>query len=552
MTDTVAPTANFIRNRIARDMEDGVVDRVVTRFPPEPSGFLHIGHAKAALLNFSIAREFGGLFKLRFDDTNPVRESARFERQMISDLSWLGICWHGQPHYTSDYFPKLYDFARQLVNKGLAYVCELDAIQLRETRGTLTAAGSDSPWRDRAVASSLELLEEMRCGQFADGKLVLRAKIDMKSPNLNMRDPVLYRILNVSHHRSGNDWHIYPTYDFAHCLSDALEGITHSLCTLEFEDHRPLYDWLLQSLDIQSPPQQIEFARLNLQGVVTSKRLLAAAIDAGLADGWDDPRLPTLAGLRRRGCSVESLHDFCQRIGVSRAANEVSAAQLEFCVRNVLEKKAARAMAVLRPLEVRLEQWPEGQRQTLSLPRFPDDPDRGYRTLTLSDRLWIDRDDFAMQPPKGWRRLSPGKTVRLRGACVIRCEAVDCDEHGQPTLLHCSCDLNTLGRKPDYKIGGVIHWLSAEDARPAILRLYPSWSTMAEAGEDSLATIPVTDCDQALIEAELVTATAGELRQFERLGWFCLDSIRGRDSLPVWNRTIPLRAGWRPPGTPQA
>ena len=540
-----APAANFIRNRIEADLASGRCSQVVTRFPPEPNGYLHIGHAKSAYLNFDLAQDYGGIFRLRFDDTNPGAESDEYRRGIEWDMQWLGCQWDGEVRYTSDYFPRLYEYAVQLLRSGAAYICSLDMEAIRQQRGTLTTPGSDSPWRDRSADENLRLFAEMRDGRFADGTHVLRARIDMGSPNLNLRDPVLYRIRRQSHYRTGDQWPIYPTYDFAHCLADAIEAVTHSLCTLEFEDHRPLYDWLLQQLKIPNPPQQIEFARLQLEGTITSKRRLSALVEAGTVDGWDDPRLPTLAGLRRLGCPPEALRDFCHRIGVTRADSWVHIAQLQFSIRDDLDRRASRAMAVQRPLQLIVENWPEERQQLLNLPLHPRDAARGERSLPFERLLWIEREDFADPPPKGYRRLAPGRAVRLRGAYVIRCSRADYDEQGEPVRLYCSCDHDSLGTKPDYPVAGVIHWLPASAARPARLRLYePLLLSTQETDAEPAFNPQSRHCvDNALIEPEAAELAPGSVRQFERLGYFCVDTSATAE-YPVWNRTVTLRDSW--------
>ncbi len=548
---TASPEAppHFIRHRIAEDLAAGRCRQVVTRFPPEPNGYLHIGHAKAALLSWQMAREHGGVFRLRFDDTNPEKESAEFESSIVRDLRWLGCSWEGEPRYTSDYFPQLYQYARQLVHQGDAYVCELSAEQIRNSRGTLTEAGQNSPYRDRPAEESLRLLEEMRTGAHPDGSYVLRAKIDMAAPNIHLRDPVLYRIRHIAHYRSGERWRIYPTYDFSHCLSDAIEGVSHSLCTLEFENNRPLYDWLLQRCGVESAPQQIEFARLNLSAMVLSKRHLKTLVEEGCLSGWDDPRLPTLSALRRRGYPPQALHEFCTRIGISRADNLVDVAMLEHCVRETLEQDALRALCVLRPLRVVLHGLPsELQQRELQLPAHPERPEAGHRSLRLGTEIFIERDDYADSPPPGWRRLSPGQAVRLRGACVIRCEEVERDDRGEPLCLHCRCDADSFGVKPDYKIGGVIHWVPADTAVPVEVRLYerlfveeqplPDDSGLPTLNPDSLQSL--SGC---LGEASLAGLEVGTVRQFERLGYFCVDPD-SRPGQPVFNRTAALRDSW--------
>ncbi len=537
---------DFIRQRIERDIADGTVaNGVVTRFPPEPNGFLHIGHAKSICLNFGVAEQYGGHTYLRFDDTNPLKESAEFVEAIQRDVAWLGFDWEERLTFASDYFSQLYDAAVELVTNGKAYVCSLTREEIRATRGTLTEPGTDSPYRQRPVQENLELLEGMRRGEFPDGAHVLRAKIDMASPNINMRDPVIYRIRHAEHQRTGNDWVIYPTYDFTHCICDALEGITHSLCTLEFEDHRPLYDWVLDNISIDCHPPQIEFARLGLEHTVMSKRLLQRLVQEGKVDGWDDPRMPTLAGLRRRGVTPAAIRDFCSRTGVTRQDNTQKIELLEFCIRQDLEAVAPRGMSVLEPLRVRVTNY-EGSGETLEGPWHPGLPELGSRSLRFGPELFIERDDFSFAPPRKWKRFSPGACVRLRYAYILRCDEAVTDADGEVTELRCSyvpeskSGSDTSGIKP----AGVIHWVNAADAVPAELRLYdrlcrvpnPRAATfMEDLNEESLVTA------QGYVEPAVADSEQSRF-QFERLGYFCRDAVRPG----TYNRIVTLRDSWKP------
>ena len=541
---------DFIRQRVRRDLANGL-DGVVTRFPPEPNGYLHIGHAKSICLNFGVAEEFGGTTYLRFDDTNPLKESDEFVDAIVRDVEWLGFRWQG-PTFASDYFDELYRFAEQLIERGKAYVCDLSAEQMRATRGTLTEAGTPSPYRGRSVAENLGLFRRMKAGEFADGARVLRAKIDMASANINLRDPVLYRIRHATHHRSGDAWCIYPMYDFTHCICDALEGISHSLCTLEFEDHRPLYDWVLDNIAVNYHPPQIEFSRLGLEYTVMSKRLFAELVDGGHVSGWDDPRMPTLAGLRRRGVRAAAIREFCRRIGVAKSANRVELEMLDFCARKDLEA-APRAMAVLQPLRVVLVNY-EGAGETLAASWHPQQPERGSRELSFSATLYIERDDFAETPPRKYRRLTPGGMVRLRYGYIIICEEVVKNADGSIEELRCRyvpesrSGSDSSGLKPK----GVIHWVDAEAAVPAEVRLFerlfnnadPTASNFVAAlNADSMRT------SQARVEPALV-ASAERHFQFERTGYFVKDERDYSPARPVFNRTVALRDSYQPKSGP--
>jgi glutaminyl-tRNA synthetase len=550
---------NFIRQIIDQDIAAGKNDgRVATRFPPEPNGYLHIGHAKSIVLNFEIARDYGGTCNLRFDDTNPHKEDTEFVESIQEDVRWLGFDWADRHYFASDYFEKLYDFAVQLIKKGAAYVDDLNAEQIREYRGTLTEAGKNSPYRDRSIEENLDLFARMRAGEFGDGEKVLRAKIDMASPNINMRDPTIYRIRHgVVHHQTGATWVIYPMYDFTHCLSDSLENITHSLCTLEFEDHRPLYDWFLEVLETPNHPQQIEFSRLTLEYTVVSKRKLTQLVEEGYVEGWDDPRMPTLAGLRRRGYTPESIRTFCHRIGVTKSDNIVEMGVLEDSVRVDLNERAPRRMAVLHPLKVVLTNYDSNKTEELAAANHPQNDVMGERTIPFCNELYIDREDFMeVAPNKKFKRLVAGGEVRLRNAYVIRCDEVIKDAHGEIIELHCTADLDTLGKNPENrKVKGVIHWVSARHAAEAEIRLYDRLFNhpnpdAAKDGKDfkehlnpgSLLTL--TGC---YVEPGLREAGPGEAFQFEREGYFCLDKLATGERL-VFNRTVGLRDTWAKSG----
>ncbi|GAB4277467.1 MAG: glutamine--tRNA ligase/YqeY domain fusion protein [Deferrisomatales bacterium] len=547
-----APAAsNFIRAIVEADVKAGRHGgRVRTRFPPEPNGYLHIGHAKSICLNFGLAQEFGGACNLRMDDTNPIKEEQKYIDAIVEDVRWLGFDWDGPIRYASDYFDQLYQWAVELIRKGKAYVDDLSAEEIRRYRGTLTEPGRESPYRNRSVEENLELFERMRAGEFPDGARVLRARIDMSSGNLNLRDPVMYRILHAPHHRTGDKWCIYPMYDFAHGQSDAIEQVTHSICTLEFEDHRPLYDWFIEQLGI-FPSKQYEFARLNLTHTVMSKRKLLELVQEGLVAGWDDPRMPTIAGMRRRGYTPEAIRDFCNRIGVAKKASTVDVALLEYCVRDHLNKVAPRAMAVLRPLKVVIENYPEGKVEWLEAVNNPEDPGAGTRKVPFSRVLYVERDDFMEEPPRKFYRLAPGREVRLRFAYFVKCVDVVKDAAGEVVELRCTYDPETLGgAAPDgRKVKATLHWVSAQHSVAAEVRLYDRLFAVPdpEGGEgdwksrvnpDSLEVL--TDCR---LEPSLAGAAPGRRYQFERLGYFCVDpdTAEGR---PVFNRTVTLRDQW--------
>jgi len=547
--------SNFIRSIIDQDVAAGKhAGRVHTRFPPEPNGYLHIGHAKSICLNFGIAADHDGLCNLRFDDTNPIKEEAEYVESIKEDVRWLGFDWQDREFYASDYFGQLYEWALDLIRKGKAYVDDLTAEEIREYRGTLTEPGKESPYRDRSVEDNLALFESMRAGELADGAKVLRAKIDMAAGNLNMRDPVLYRILHASHHRTGDEWCIYPMYDFAHGQSDSIEKITHSLCTLEFEDHRPLYDWFIRELEI-FPSRQIEFARLNLSQTVLSKRKLKQLVDEGLVSGWDDPRMPTISGLRRRGYTPESIRDFADRIGVAKADSTVDVALLEHCLRVDLNKRAPRVMAVLEPLKVVIENYPEGESELLEAVNNPEDPEAGSRQIPFSRELWIEKSDFREEAPKKYFRLAPGREVRLRYGFFITCQEVVKDETtGEVLELRCTYDPETRGGyAPDgRKVRGTIHWVSAPEAVDAEVRLYDNLLKPVDerpAGEAkdfkaSLNPDSLTVLSGCKVEPSLKGAAPESRIQFERQGYFCVDSRDSTSNHLVFNRTVTLRDTW--------
>ncbi len=547
-------TPSFIRNIIREDLEKGKNDgRVHTRFPPEPNGYLHIGHAKSICLNFGMAGEFGGLCNLRFDDTNPVKEEDEYVNSIIEDVKWLGFDWEDRLYYASDYFEQMYEYAVQLIKKGVAYVCDLTAEQIREYRGTLTEPGKNSPYRDRSVEENLAMFEKMRAGDYPDGSHVLRAKIDMTSPNLNMRDPVMYRVLHARHHRTKDNWCIYPMYDWAHGLEDSIEGITHSICTLEFEDHRPLYDWFLDQLGVFHP-QQIEFARLNLSHTVMSKRKLLQLVQEKYVSGWDDPRMPTISGLRRRGYTPESIRDFAERIGVAKRDSMVDMALLEHCLREDLNKRAPRVMGVLRPLKVIIDNYPEGQVEEMEAVNNPEDESAGTRKVPFSREIYIEQTDFMEDPPKKFFRLFPGNEVRLRYAYYITCVSVVKDEKtGEIKELHCTYDPESRGGyTPDgRRVKGTIHWVSIPHAKKAEVRLYENLLRVADPAQEEngadfksfLNPDSLEVLEECRVEPSLVDANVGDLFQFERQGYFNVDPDSSENKL-VFNRTVSLRDTW--------
>ncbi|TDQ58987.1 glutaminyl-tRNA synthetase [Mesocricetibacter intestinalis] len=547
--NTAHHPTNFIRHIIDEDLQSGRLNRVHTRFPPEPNGYLHIGHAKSICLNFGIAKDYKGLCNLRFDDTNPVKEDTEYVDSIKQDVQWLGFQWEGEVRYASDYFDQLYAYAIELIKKGLAYVDELSPEQMREYRGTLTEAGKNSPYRDRSVEENLALFEKMKNGEFAEGSASLRAKIDMASPFMVMRDPVLYRIKFASHHQTGDKWCIYPMYDFTHCISDAIERITHSLCTLEFQDNRRLYDWVLEHISIERPlPHQYEFSRLNLEYTLTSKRKLLKLVQEGVVDGWNDPRMPTISGLRRRGYTPAAIREFCRRIGVTKQDNVVEYSALESCIRDDLNQNAPRAMAVLDPLRIVIENF-EGV-EILTVPNHPNRPEMGQRELPLTRELYIDRADFREEANKQYKRLVLGKEVRLRNAYIIKAERVEKDAQGNISTVYCSYDPTTLGKNPNdgRKVKGVIHWVSASDNLPAEFRLYSRLFNVANpsAEEDILAAINSDSLiiKQGFVEKNLAGAEAEQAYQFEREGYYCADSKDSRADGLVFNLTVGLKEGF--------
>jgi len=543
--------SNFIHDFIDKDLKEGVYDHVQTRFPPEPNGYLHIGHAKAICINFGTSEKYNGVCNLRLDDTNPSKEDMEYVDAIKEDIEWLGFKWN-KCLFASSYFDFIYECAVKLINKGLAYVDDLSADEIREYRGTLTEAGKNSPYRDRSVEENLDLFKRMTDGEFENGERVLRAKIDMASPNINMRDPVIYRIAHISHHQTGDKWCVYPMYDFAHPLSDAKEGVTHSLCSLEFENHRPLYDWFLKACEIEQPPRQIEFARLNLNYCLTSKRKCLALVNEGIVDGWDDPRMVTLSGMRRRGYPAAAIRDFCDKIGVSKAYSVVDMGLLEACVRDALNSTAPRAMAVLDPIELIVENYPDGQTEDIEIPVHPDHPEMGTRTVKFSKHLFIERDDFMAEPVKKYFRLYPGNEVRLKSAYFVKCTRFETDEQGNPVRIYCTYDPESKGgESPDgRKVKGTIHWVSRDDCFRATVNMYdrlfnvpnPSDETNGDFKQnlnpDSL--IVLKDC---VIEGSLENAKAGDVFQFMRKGYFCVDKNSEKDN-KIFNLTVALNSSW--------
>ncbi|MDT8371307.1 MAG: glutamine--tRNA ligase/YqeY domain fusion protein [Gammaproteobacteria bacterium] len=553
--DVTTKSNNFIRTIINADLAEGKNQgRVHTRFPPEPNGYLHIGHAKSICLNFGLAQQYGGLCNLRFDDTNPHKENEEFVNAIEQDVHWLGFDWQDRLYFSSDYFQKLFDYALQLIKQGDAYVCDLNAEEIREYRGTLTEPGKNSPYRDRSIEQNLNLFNRMRAGEFPDGSKLLRAKIDMASPNVNMRDPAIYRIRHgVIHHQTGTEWCIYPMYDYTHCLSDSIEGITHSICTLEFADHRPLYDWFLDVLKVPCHPQQIEFSRLNLQYAITSKRKLTRLVEENFVDGWSDPRMSTISGMRRRGYPAAAIREFCERIGVTKADNSVEMEILDACIREQLNETAPRAMVVLDPLKVVITNYPEGQTEQLVAPNHPQKQEMGTRIVPFTREIYIDRADFKEEANNKFKRLVKDKEVRLRNAYVIRCDDVIKDDNGEIIELRCSYDSATLGANPEgRKVKGVIHWVSAEHGVKAEVRLYDRLFTVPHPDSDKSADdftellnpdslITLTD---SVVEPSLALTEAGVVYQFEREGYFCADSELCRNGNLVFNRTVTLRDTW--------
>lgn len=548
--------SNFIQEFIEEDIKSGRYGGGVhTRFPPEPNGYLHIGHAKAICIDFGMAGKFDGLCNLRFDDTNPSKEDVEYVESIQEDVHWLGFDWEDRLFYASDYFGRIYEYALELIKAGKAYVCDLSVDQIREYRGTLTESGKNSPYRERSVEENLDLFMRMKNGEFAEGSRVLRAKIDMASPNLNMRDPVIYRILRAHHHRTGNEWCIYPMYDFQHPISDAIEGITHSLCSLEYEDHRPLYDWVVQNVSIPHKPRQIEFARLNINYTVMSKRKLLELVKQKYVSGWDDPRMPTLCGLRRRGYTPEAIRDFCERIGVAKTNSMVDVALLEHCVREDLNKKASRVMAVLKPLKVIIDNYPEGQVEEFEAENSPEDPGAGVRKVPFSKEIYIEQDDFCENPPKGYFRMFPGGEVRLKHAYLVKCVSVVKDDAtGEVKEVHCTCDLDSRGgNAPDgRKVKGTLHWVSAQHALDAEVRLYDRLFTQEnpDEGKDGfdykscLNPKSLEVLSECKVEPYLADAAPGSRYQFLRMGYFCVDSVDSKPGKPVFNRVVALKDSW--------
>ncbi len=546
--ESLSATGNFIHAYINEDLK-GDLNKIHTRFPPEPNGFLHIGHAKSICLNFGIAKMYGGKCNLRFDDTNPVKEDVMYVNSIIEDIKWLGFDWEDRLYYASDYFDIIYDCAIKLIKKGKAFVCDLSADQVREYRGTLNKPGTPSPYRDRSVEENLDLFNRMKNGEFPDGSRTLRAKIDMASPNINMRDPVIYRISRAVHHNTKDKWCIYPMYDFAHPLEDAIEGITHSLCTLEFEDHRPFYDWAVKETEFENPPRQIEFAKLSLTNTIMGKRYIKELVDTGEADGWDDPRLVTLAGIRRRGVTPEAIRKFCELIGVSKAHSKVDLAQFEFCVREDLKLKSKVVMAVLDPVKLVITNYPKDQEEMLTIENNPENPEMGERSIPFSGELYIERDDFMEDAPKKFHRLSPGKEVRLKGAYFVTCTDVIKDEKGNIIEIHATYDPLTKSGSgfTERKVKGTIHWVSAKHAVPVEARLYDTFIIDDETEESGFKKNPnsLQVMDKAYAEPALKDADLADRFQFMRLGYFCLDSKNVNKEKPVFNRIVSLKSSFK-------
>ena len=546
--ETTKPN-DFIRDIIDEDLKTGKRDHVATRFPPEPNGYLHIGHAKSICLNFGIAKQYNGTCNLRFDDTNPCKEDTEYVDSIMNDVKWLGFQWDGM-YYASNYFQKLYEYAVELIKMGKAYVCELTPDQIREYRGTLTEPGKNSPYRDRSVEENLALFEKMKNGELEDGSAVLRAKIDMASPNINMRDPAIYRIRHATHHKTGDDWCIYPMYDFAHCLSDSIEGITHSICTLEFEIHRPLYNWYLETLGIKNPPQQIEFARLNITGTVMSKRKLLQLVTEHHVNGWDDPRMPTIAGMRRRGFTPEAIRNFCEQIGVAKADSTVDMSFLEHCVREDLNKRAKRIMVVVNPVKLIIDNYPEGQTEEVEAINNPENMDEGKRKVIFSKELYIDRDDFMEEPVKGFYRMAPDREVRLKAGYYVKCTGVVKDENGEIKEIHCTYDPETKGgtSADGRKVKGTLHWVSATNCVDTEVRIYENLfncqnpsaeeNFLDTVNHDSLKIVKGSKAELCVNDLKV-----GDVVQFERTGYFCLDKD-STEGHPVFNRTIALKDTW--------
>ena len=553
-----AVSRNFIEQIIDKDVKEGNCEKVVTRFPPEPNGYLHIGHAKSILLNYGLAKEYNGQFNMRFDDTNPTKEKVEFVDSIKKDVEWLGAKWHGDVLFASDYFQQMYEAAVTLIRKGKAFVCDLSAEQMREYRGTLTEPGKESPYRNRTVEENLALFEDMKNGKFADGEKVLRAKIDMASPNINMRDPIIYRVAHMTHHRTGDKWCIYPMYDFAHPIEDAIEGITHSICTLEFEDHRPLYDWVVMELgykkDINGTPKQIEFAKLYLNNVVTGKRYIKKLVEDGIVDGWDDPRLVSIAALRRRGFTPESIRKFVELVGVTKAQGAVEYPMLEYCIREDLKLKAKRMMAVLDPVKLVIDNYPEGQVEYMEVSNNQEQPELGTRQVPFTKELYIEREDFMEEPPKKYFRLFPGNEVRLMNAYFVTCTSFKKDENGKITEIHCTYDPATRGGNfTERKVKGTIHWVSATEGAKAEVRLYENIVDEEkgvyneEDGSINVNPNSLTILKECYLEPELLKAGADDKFQFVRNGYFCVDNKDSKDGAPVFNRIVSLKSSFKLP-----
>ena len=545
---------NFIEQIIEKDLAEGKYETICTRFPPEPNGYLHIGHAKSILLNYGLSQEYNGKFNLRFDDTNPTKEKIEFVESIQADVKWLGADWEDRLFFASNYFDQMYDAAIKLIKKGKAFVCDLTAEQIREYRGTLTEPGKNSPYRDRSVEENLDLFERMKNGEFEDGTKVLRAKIDMASPNINMRDPVIYRVAHMTHHNTGDKWCIYPMYDFAHPIEDAIEGVTHSICTLEFEDHRPLYDWVVRELEYQYPPKQIEFAKLYLTNVVTGKRYIKRLVEEGIVDGWDDPRLVSIAALRRRGFTPESIKMFVELCGVSKANSSVDYAMLEYCIREDLKLKRSRVMAILDPVKLIIDNYPEGQIEELEAPNNMENETLGTRKVPFGKELYIEREDFMVEPPKKYKRLYPGNEVRLMNAYFVTCVGYDTDEDGNVTAVHCTYDpASKGGNSPDgRKVKGTIHWVSAQDNVQAEVRLYENIideekGVYNEDGSLNLNPNSLTVLKNCYVEKSLKDAKAYDSFQFVRNGFFCVDAKDSKEGALVFNRIVSLKSSFKLP-----
>ena len=549
-----AVSKNFIEQIIDKDIAEGHCKKVITRFPPEPHGYLHIGHAKSILLNYGLSQEYGGQFNLRFDDTNPTKEKVEFVDSIKRDVEWLGAKWHGDVLFASDYFDRMYEAAVKLIRKGKAYVCDLTPEQIREYRGTLTEPGKESPYRNRSVEENLELFENMKNGMYADGEKVLRAKIDMAAANINMRDPIIYRVAHISHHRTGDKWCIYPMYDFAHPIEDAIEGVSHSICTLEFEDHRPLYDWVVRELEYENPPKQIEFAKLYLNNVVTGKRYIKRLVEDGIVDGWDDPRLVSIAALRRRGFTPESIKTFVELVGVTKSQGSVEYPMLEYCIREDLKLKVRRMMAVLNPVKVIIDNYPVGQVEYMEVPNNQENPELGTRKVPFTKELYIERDDFMIDPPKKYFRMFPGNEVRLMNAYFVTCTDYKTDESGEVTEIHCTYDPETRGGNFEgRKVKGTIHWVSASEGKQVQVRLYENIVDEEkgvyneEDGSINVNPHSLTVIDNCYVEPELMNAAKEEKFQFVRNGYFCVDIKDSEAGKPVFNRIVSLKSSFKLP-----